>query len=115
MGVPGRKMPFTPISRSLGMSTSGMMPPTTTSTSSSPCVAQQLHDPRTDVIVRARQDGQADDVGVFLEGRRDNLLGRLPQAGVDDFHARVTKGARDDLGAAVVPVETRLGDDDSNL
>ena len=87
----------------------------TTSTSSSPCLAQQLHDPRADVHVGARQDRQADDVGVFLQGGADDLLRRLPQAGVDDLHAGVAQRARDHLGAAVVPVEPGLGDDDSDL
>ena len=46
---------------------------------------------------------------------RDDLFRRLPEPGVDDFHAGVTQGARDDLRAAVVPVETGLGDDDSDF
>jgi hypothetical protein len=37
------------------------------------------------------------------------------QAGVDHLHARVAQGARDDLRAAVVPVEAGLGDDDADL
>ena len=45
----------------------------------------------------------------------DDLLGRLAQAGVDDFHAGVAQRARDDLGAAIVPVEPRLRDDDSEF
>ena len=32
-------------------------------------LAQQLHQSRADVHVRAGQDRQADDVGVFLKGR----------------------------------------------
>ena len=35
-----------------------------------PLLLQQLHQPRRDVIVRAGQDRQADDVGVFLQRRR---------------------------------------------
>ena len=45
----------------------------------------------------------------------DDLLGRLAQAGVDHFHAGVAQRARNHLGAAIVPVEPRLGDDDSNF
>jgi hypothetical protein len=37
------------------------------------------------------------------------------QAGVDDLHPRVAQRPRDDLGTAIVPVETRLGDDDTYL
>ena len=115
IGVPGRKTPLTPIAFSFGTSTSGMMPPITTSTSSSPFSLEQLHQPRRDVVVRAGQDRQADDVGVLLQRRRDDLLGRLAEAGVDDLHAGVAQRARDDLGAPVVPVEPRLGDDHSHL
>ena len=60
------------------------------------------------MIVRAGQDRQADDVGVLLQRGGDDLLGRLAQAGVDHFHAGVAQRARDDLGAAVVPVEPGL-------
>src|SRR5687767_15185487 len=51
----------------------------------------------------------------LLERRADDLLGRLPQAGVDHFHPRVTQRARDDLGATVVAVQTGFGDDDSDF
>ena len=97
------------------MSTSGMMPPITHQHVVEPLLLQQLHQPRRDVIVRAREDRQADDVGVLLQRGRRNLLGRLPQAGVDDLHAGVAQRARNDLGAAVVAVEARLGDDDSEF
>ena len=43
----------------------------------------------------------------------DDLLRRLAQAGVDHLHAGVAQRAGDDLGAAVVAVEPRLGNDDS--
>ncbi len=115
IGVPGRKMPLTPMSFSLGMSTSGMIPPITTSTSSRPLRLEQLHQPRRDVIVGAGEDRQADHVGVFLERGRGDHFGRLPEAGIDDLHARVAQRAGDDLGAAIVPVEARFGDDNSEL
>ena len=54
-------------------------------------------------------------VRVFLNRRLDDLLGRLVQPGVDDLHAGVAQRARDDLRAAVVPVEPRFRDDDSDL
>ena len=107
IGVPGRKMPLTPMSRSFGMSTSGMIPPTTTSTSSNPFSFSSSITPRADVHVRAGQDRQPDGIGVLLQRRRHDLLRRLTQAGVDHFHARVAQRARDHLGAAVVAVEAR--------
>src|SRR5439155_9928952 len=65
--------------------------------------------------VRAGQDRDADGVRVLLDRSLDDLLRRLVEACVDHLHARVAKRARDDLRTAVVPVETRLGDDDSDL
>ena len=61
--------------------------------------------------VGAGEHREADGVGVLLHDGLDDLLGRLVQAGVDDLHARVAQRAGHDLGAAVVPVEARLGDD----
>jgi hypothetical protein len=80
-----------------------------------PLLPHEFHQPRADLVVGARQDGEADDVGVFLHGRRDDLLGGLAEAGVDHFHAGVPQRAGDHLGAAVVSVQARLGDDDADL
>ena len=78
-------------------------------------LAQQLDDARDERHVGAGEDAQADGVGVLLQHRLDDLLGRLVQAGVDDLHAGVAQRAGDDLRAAVVPVEPGLGDDDPDL
>ena len=105
----------TPSCLSSGMSSAGIVPPTVTSTSSTPCSLEQLDDPRHERHVRARQDRQADRVGVLLDDGLDDLLGRLVQARVDHLHAGVAQRARDDLRAAVVAVEAGLGDDDADL
>ena len=63
----------------------------------------------------APERGEADDVDVFLDGGGDDHLGRLPQAGIDHFHAGVAQGAGDDLGAAVVPVEAGFGNQYANF
>ncbi len=65
--------------------------------------------------VGARQDRQANDVGVFLEGATDDLLRRLTQTGVDHLHTRVTQRACNDLGTAVVTVQPRLCNENSDL
>ena len=78
-------------------------------------LAQQLEDARHERHVRAGEDRDADRVRVLLDRRLDDLLRRLVEAGVDDLHAGVAQRARDDLRAAVVPVEARLRDDDSDL
>ena len=62
--------------------------------------------------MRAGQDGQADDVHVFLERGGHDHLRRLAQAGVNDLEALVTKSAGKHLGAAVVAVEAGLRDED---
>ena len=61
--------------------------------------------------VGAGEQRQPDGVGVLLDHRLDDLLGRLVQPGVDDLEAAVAQGAGDHLGPPVVPVEARLGHD----
>src|SRR3954452_5994075 len=78
-------------------------------------LAEELDDPRHQRHVRAGQDREADGVGVLLDHGRDDLLGRLVQARVDDLHPGVAQRAGDDLRAPVVPVEAGLGDDDTDL
>src|SRR5688572_24858635 len=63
----------------------------------------------------AGEDREADRVGVLLDDGGGYLLRSLVQPGVDHLHAGVTQGAGDDLGAAVVPVEPGLGDDNADL
>src|ERR1039458_5908335 len=76
---------------------------------------EQVHHARNNRIVRARKNREADDLNVFLERGIDNHLRGLAEAGVDDFHAGIAKGAGNDLGATVVTVEARLGDQDADL
>ena len=115
IGLPGRKMPFTPIVAQLRDVDVRNDPADDDQHVVQALFLQQLHHPRADVHVRAGQDREADGIGVLLQRGRDDLLGRLAQARVDDFHARVAQRARDDLGATVVAVESRLGDDDSDF
>ena len=93
------------------MSSSGMIPPPNTTTSSMLALAHELGEPGEQRHVGAGEHREADGVGVLLDDGLDDLLGRLVQAGVDDLHAGVAQRARHDLGAAVVPVEAGLGDD----
>ena len=109
------KTSATPSFFSSGMSSAGIVPPTVTTTSSTPCSREQLDHPRDQRHVGAGEDREADRVGVLLDHRLGDLLRRLVQAGVDHLHAGVAQGAGDDLGAAVVPVEAGLGDDDADL
>ena len=77
-------------------------------------LAEQRHRPRQERHVRARQDREPDDVDVLLLGGVGDHLRCLPQAGVDDLEPLVAEAASEDLRAAVVPVETRLGDEDAD-
>ena len=73
-------------------------------------IAEQRRDPWHEGHVRTGQDGQADDVDIFLERGRGDHLGRLSEARVDDLEALVAQPTREHLGAAVVAVEAGLGD-----
>jgi hypothetical protein len=65
--------------------------------------------------VGAGQNRQPHDVRVLLQRGAGNHLRGLTQAGVNHFHAGIAQRAGDDLGAAIVPVESRLGDDNSQF
>ena len=71
---------------------------------------EQSHELGTDCVVGAGEDGEADDVNVFLDGGGGDHFRSLAQAGIDHFHASVAEGSGDDFGAAVVAVEAGLGD-----
>ncbi len=58
------------------------------------------------------ENREADHVHVFLHRLRDDLLGRALEPRVDDLEAGVAQRLHDDLGAAVVPVEAGLRDQD---
>src|SRR6267142_4551499 len=73
-------------------------------------VTEQIHELRADGVVGAGEDREADDVDVFLDGGGGDHFRGLAKAGVDDFHAGVAEGPGDDLGAAIVAVQARLGD-----
>src|SRR2546430_15332841 len=53
-------------------------------------------------------------VRILLDRGRDDLLGGLVEPRVDHLEARVAQRPRDDLGPAVVTVETGFGDDHAN-
>src|SRR5262245_30514045 len=80
-----------------------------------PLLLEEIHEPRRDVIVRAGEDRQADDVGVLLQRGRHDLLGCLAKAGIDDFHPGIAQRPGDDLGAAIMTIETGLGNDDAEF
>jgi hypothetical protein len=71
---------------------------------------EQLHELRADRVVRSRENGESNDVDVFLDGGSGDHLGGLAQAGVNDLHSGVAQSASDHFGTAVVTVEARLGD-----
>src|SRR5262249_24063953 len=80
-----------------------------------PFLFEELHHTRADVHVGPGQNREPDRISVLLQRRRDNLLGRLTKAGVDDFPARVAQRACDHLGATVMAIESRLRDNDADL
>jgi hypothetical protein len=60
--------------------------------------------------MRAGKYRKPDDVHIFLKGGFYDHFWRLPQPGIDDFHARITQGACDDFCTAIMPIQTRFGD-----
>src|SRR5512141_817993 len=78
-------------------------------------LAEELDDPRKQVVVRPGEDRQADTVDVLLRRRAHDHFGRLVQTRVDDLHTGVAKGARDDLRPPVVTVEPRFPDEDTDF
>jgi hypothetical protein len=76
-----------------------------------PAVGHEFPEAGEQRHVRPGEHRQPHGIGILLDDGLDDLLRRLVQAGVDDLHAGVAQGARHDLGAAVMPVEARLGDD----
>ncbi len=113
-GVPGPKTWATPISRSLGTSDSGMMPPIKTPTWPRSASRSSWRTARRQGHVGAAEDAEAQPVGVLVGDGADDGLRRLPQAGVDDVHAGVAQGAGHDLDAAVVAVQADLGEHDAD-
>ena len=72
---------------------------------------EKFHELGAEGVVGAGEDGEADDVDVFLDGGGGDHLRGLAEAGVDYFHASVAKSAGDHFGAAVVTVEPGLGNE----
>src|SRR5207302_8638837 len=74
----------------------------------------QLADAREDVVVRAREQREANGVGVLLQRCLDDLFRCLMHTGVNDFHPGIAQRPCHDFRAAIVPVETGLCDDDAD-
>ena len=84
----GVKTWATPCSRSRRASLSGMIPPTTTGTSSRPASFRPSQHRRHHLQVRARQHRQPDDVHVLLDRGGDDLRRGQPDALVDRPRSR---------------------------
>ncbi len=74
---------------------------------------EQLHDPRKNDVVGARENRQTDTVDVFLKSGVHDLFGRLSQPGVNHFHSGIAEGAGHNFGAAVVAIKAGLGYENS--
>jgi hypothetical protein len=78
-------------------------------------VVEQGHELGAERVVRAGENGEANDVNVLLNGGGGDHLRSLAEASVDDFHAGVAEGAGDYFSAAIVAIEAGLGDQDSDF
>ena len=72
----------------------------------------QFDDPRKQRHMRAGQDRKTDCVYILLDGRRNNLLRSLSQAGINNFHARIPKRTGNYLYSAIVAIKSRLREQD---
>ena len=88
VGAPGVNTSATPRLFSSSTSSAGIVPPDRDDDVVDALLGEQLHDPRHERHVRARQNRQTDGVGVLLDHGLDDLLGRLVKTGVDHLHAR---------------------------
>ena len=77
-------------------------------------LSQQRHDPRDQGIVSTGEDAEADTIHVLFDSCMDNTFRRLAQTRVEHFHARIPQGVGDHFGTAVVTVEARFGDQDTD-
>jgi len=78
-------------------------------------IFQQFEDPWEDRHVGAGEHRNTDYIDVFLERRfRDHLRG-LTKAGVNDFHSGIPQGSGNNLGAAVVTIQTGFSDENSDF
>ena len=64
-------------------------------------------------LVAAGKDRQSERIDVLVHCDTRDVLRALAQPGVDDVRTSIAQRQRDDLGANVVTVEARLGDQDS--
>jgi hypothetical protein len=60
--------------------------------------------------MRPRKDAEPDTIHILLNGGPNDSLRGLVEPRVDDLHSSVSKGASDNLRAAIVTIETRFGD-----
>ena len=113
--VPGVNSSFTPSAFRVRMSSAGNDAAAEHRDVVGALLAQQLEHAGEQIVVGAREHGEPDGVRVLLDRGGDDLLGGLMQARVDHLEARVPERPRDDLRAAIVAVEPRLGHHHADL
>jgi hypothetical protein len=62
--------------------------------------------------VGAGQDADPDNVGVLLQGGLRHLVRGYPHSHIDHFDAGISHRSRNDLYAAIVAVQSQLGEKD---
>src|SRR5438874_12771139 len=75
----------------------------------------ELHDARAKRHMSSGKHGESNDVDIFLQRRVDHLFGSLPESGVDDFETGIAKSAGNHFRTAVMPIESWLGNEHTNL
>ncbi len=90
-----------------------MVPPTTTRDVAGVGGPQRIDGTGGQREVGAGQDRKANQRNVFLQRNRHDVLDALPDSGVDHLETRIAQRAGDDLGAAIMAVQTGLRDENS--
>jgi hypothetical protein len=61
-----------------------------------------------------RQAAQPHDIDILLDGCRGDLRRLLPQTCIDNLDTRIAQGEGENLGAAVVAIQTGLGNQNAD-
>ena len=61
------------------------------------------------MMMGARKNGDSDRVDIFLKCRFNNLLWSTPEASINHLHTSVTKSPGDNKRPPIMPIQPRLG------
>jgi hypothetical protein len=75
---------------------------------------QELQDTGNEREMGAAEKAETQPIRIFIFNGANHGFGRLPKAGINDLHTRITKRPRYHLDATVMAIETDFGEDHAN-